>query len=189
PRFPDFGIDAVEDHADLVAELGGKEAALPLSRAVALVAVVEVEQDRRVAETGADAVGVRGRLVRPEVEVAPAGVVEVLEEVDDRAARIKIAQRQGSHEAGMRDDQIRLDVRPGPQRLVHRGALPGNILEGAAEVVRLLGRSTLGVEGDALDARELAGPGAGGEGEAPPWLPAEPRQQRPELRGEVLVQE
>src|SRR5207249_1245905 len=43
PRSPQLGVDAVEDDADFVVKLFRQPAALPLGRAVAGVAIVEVE--------------------------------------------------------------------------------------------------------------------------------------------------
>ena len=52
---------------------------------------------------------------------------------------VQVAEEEGGAESGVPHNQIRLDVRPGLERLEHGMAVPDGIFKGPAAVVRLFG--------------------------------------------------
>lgn len=150
---PDLGVDAVVDHLELGLVGDRHQLVLVVGRVVAGGAVLEVQEDHRVAGGAAEAIDLRGGQLGTEVEVGVARAVEVLEVVDHLRLGIEFPQEQGRAPAGVTDDQVRLD-RGGDrlQSLIDPGRVPDPVLEGAGEVVGLLGRGPAGPVLDVGDA-------------------------------------
>jgi hypothetical protein len=85
------------------------------------------------------------------------------------------------------DDQVRLDVRPGLERVVDAHRVAGGVFEGARAIVVVLGRPTLLLVLDAVDLPDLTAAALGRE-RAPVPVPLDQvGGDVPELGREVLV--
>src|SRR5205085_1915223 len=91
--------------------------------------------------------------------------------------------------ARVADDQVRLYVGAGRQRLVDGVRMPDGVLESPAAVVRLLSGAAANVVLDALDAVADAGRLLRDEGAAPAPIPRQVGGDVAELGREVLVDE
>ena len=132
---PDVGLDAVEDDLDLLGVGRRQRAPLPGGRAVAGVAVLQVEQQRGVAAVGPEHRLLLGRELRAEVHVAAAGPVEVFEVIDDRAVE-QLAQEERRAEPAVADDEVRGRLQLLAAGLVDAVGVGHCVLEGPGEVVR-----------------------------------------------------
>ena len=82
-----LGLDTVEDHFDLGLIHGGEKAFLVMRRAVAQAAVIQVQENHRVARAGAEEVARLRREFGTEVEVRAVRMIVMLEIVHNRHAR------------------------------------------------------------------------------------------------------
>ena len=105
-----LGLDTVEDHVDLGLILGGEQALLVVRRAVTQAAVIQVQENHRVARSGAEEVARLRREVGTEVEVGAVGMIEVLEVVHHRHARESLGKIERRAEPAVADDQVGIEV-------------------------------------------------------------------------------
>ena len=153
---PDVGLDPVEYHVKLLAIVRRERVRLPLGRAVARVAILQVKQYHGVTAVNPESVDLLDLELRPEVHVAVPRPIVIFEIVDQRTV-VELAEEEGRSKAAMAHDQVRLQVGGLSAGFIDALGVRHRVLEAPRKIMGLLGGPALRAVLDAAHAVVVPG--------------------------------